>query len=111
MKRLFVLLFAASQFVAMFSFAQIAADKMPTALQKQPWKAKWIAVPNTAPKGYGVYHFRKSFDLPVKPTSFIVHVSGDNRYKLFVNGQWVSFGPARSDVEHWHFETVDLAPY
>lgn len=40
-----------------------------------------------------------------------VWVSGDNRYKLFVNDQIVSIGPARSDIKHWNYEEVDLAPH
>jgi hypothetical protein len=39
-----------------------------------------------------------------------VHVSGDNRYELFVNGTRVSWGPARGDLQHWRYETVDIAP-
>ncbi|MCU0347062.1 MAG: alpha-L-rhamnosidase N-terminal domain-containing protein [Saprospiraceae bacterium] len=73
------------------------------------WKARWIVCPGESPKQYGVYHFRKTFDLPLSPRSFIVHVSADNRYRLFVNGQPVSSGPARSDLGHWNFETVDIA--
>ena len=45
------------------------------------------------------------------PSRFIVHVSADNRYKLYVNGKLVSLGPARGDIYNWSFETVDLAPY
>ena len=45
-----------------------------------------------------------------KPESFIVHVSGDNRYVLIVNEKLISHGPARNDLNHWNFETVDLAP-
>jgi len=41
----------------------------------------------------------------------MVHVSGDNRYELFVNGNLVSQGPARGDLYHWRFETVDLAQH
>jgi len=58
-----------------------------------------------------VYHFRKNFSLNEKPASFIIHVSADNRYKLFVNGTLVSLGPARYDVYNWSFETVDIASY
>jgi hypothetical protein len=39
-----------------------------------------------------------------------VHVSADNRYRLYVNGAQVSSGPQRSDVMHWRYETIDLAP-
>ena len=80
-------------------------------LLSKPWEAHWIGVPNEPPHDYGVYQFRKTFTLASKPASFIVHVSADNRYKLFVNGKFVSLGPARGDIFHWNFETVDIAPY
>jgi alpha-L-rhamnosidase len=77
----------------------------------KPWDAYWIHVPNQPAHDYGVYQFRKTFTLSAKPASFIVHVSADNRYKLYVNGQLVSLGPARGDIFHWNFETVDLAAH
>src|SRR5690606_15658038 len=46
-----------------------------------------------------------------KPSKFVVHVSADNRYKLYVNEELVSLGPARADIYNWPFETVDIAPY
>ncbi|MGH9608282.1 MAG: alpha-L-rhamnosidase C-terminal domain-containing protein [Bryobacteraceae bacterium] len=73
------------------------------------WPAYWIAVPGSDPQAYGVYHFRKTFTLDDKPDKFVVLVSGDNRYQLFVNGSLVSWGPARSDLYHWKYEAVDIA--
>ena len=75
------------------------------------WHANWIAAPGDDGRNYGVYYFRKSLELTTKPGSFIVYVSADNRYKLFVNGTLVSLGPARNDIYHWNYATVDLAPY
>jgi hypothetical protein len=75
------------------------------------WPAQWIAAPGTPPFDYGVYHFRKSLDLPEAPGHFVVHVSADNRYRLFVNGQSVAAGPPQSDLRNWRFNTVDLGPY
>lgn len=68
---------------------------------------------------FTVFHARRSFELPAKPERFVVHVSADNRYRLYVNGEQVSYlnedqvssGPQRSDVAHWRYETVDLAPH
>lgn len=77
----------------------------------RPWNSQWIAAQNDPGTEYGIYYFRKSVDLAAKPASFIVHVSADNRYKLFVNGTLVSLGPARGDTYFWNYETVDLAPY
>jgi hypothetical protein len=75
------------------------------------WRASWIAVPGAPATEYGVYHFRRTFELAAKPERFVVHVSGDNRYQLFVNGRRVAWGPARGDLFHWRYETVDAAPY
>jgi len=77
----------------------------------QEWPAYWIAAPNDAGTEYGIYHFRKSVTLTARPASYIVRVSADNRYKLYVNGTLVSVGPARSDTYYWNYEKIDLAPY
>src|SRR5579885_89093 len=79
-------------------------------LLSKPWPAHWIAVPGAPRTDYGVYHFRRSFTLPAKPSTFLVHASADNRYQLFVNGVRVSCGPARGDLYHWRYETIDIAP-
>lgn len=74
------------------------------------WNAFWIEAAATTPQDYGVYHFRHTFDLSAKPEHLLVRVSADNRYQLFVNGELVSVGPARGDLNHWRYEVVDLAP-
>ena len=83
----------------------------PLDLKSESWNARWISVPGTGAQDYGVYYFRKDVDLAAVPADYIVHVTGDNRYKLYVNGDLVSLGPAKGDVFHWRYETVDLAPY
>jgi len=83
----------------------------PFAPGPRSWTAHWISAAQASSTEAGVYHFRRSLDLPAKPGSFAVHVSGDNRYQLFVNGRRVVWGPARGDPFHWRYETVDLGPY
>ena len=80
-------------------------------LLSRRWDAKWIVALGTDPFGSGVYHFRKSLDLRERPGRFVVHVTADNRYQLWVNGARVGWGPARGDLNHWRYETVDLAPH
>ncbi len=75
------------------------------------WSANWIAMHHDIGTEYGIYYFRKSITLDRKPASFKVHVSADNRYKLYVNEKLVSLGPARGDNYYWNYETVDIAPY
>ncbi len=97
-------------------FYGLLAQNAPTTsihpdLLTKPWPAKWLAHPTAPAKEYGVYHFRKTFDLSARPDSFFIHVSADNRYKLYVNGRQVSLGPVRGDLDHWFFETVNIAPF
>jgi alpha-L-rhamnosidase len=102
----FLLIFSSSIFVK-HSFSQSITAKA----ENKPWNSSWIAAPNDPGNEYGVYYFRKSIDLAARPTSFVIHISADNRYKLYINGTLVSLGPARGDTYYWNYETVDLAPY
>jgi len=103
MKKIALLVIVAACCIHLYA-QQIAGN-----ILHKKWDAYWITVPGATAHGYGVYHFRKTFQLSKKPGHFIVHVSADNRYKLYVNGTQVSFGPARADVYNWNFETVDIA--
>jgi hypothetical protein len=106
--------FFRAMFTAFALLSSITCKAQPaddhTVLSK-PWNAYWIAPPNDPGREYGVYYFRKTIGLAAKPPMFIVKVSADNRYKLYVNGTLVSLGPARGDTYYWNYETVDLAPY
>ncbi len=75
------------------------------------WTARWIAPAGASPFEFGVHHFRHRVSLPATPSRFVVHVSADNRYQLFVNGTRVAWGPARGDLSAWPYDTVDLAPW
>ena len=80
------------------------------ALLSARWPASWIRHAGAGGRGPGVFLFRRTFELPSAPAHFVVHVSADQRYELFVNGRRMATGPARGDLDHWRFETVDLAP-
>src|SRR5690606_16681105 len=101
------------------SFFLISYWYLPMAqIQEQPqpkwtqsiWDAEWIAYPKAGGKEYGVFLFRKAFEWNGTSRKFIINLSADNRYRLFVNGKQMLEGPARSDPNHWVFETVDIAP-
>ena len=72
------------------------------------WTAHWIACPDAPVRDAGVYHFRKRVTMERVPARFLVHVSGDSQFLLYVNQQRVGSGPARGDLAHWRFETYDL---
>ncbi len=99
------------QFVLQAAAAGIAVKAQAQSLLRDRWSAQWIAVPGAPATESGVYHFRRTVDLDARPERFVVHASGDNRYQLFVNGQRVAWGPARGDLFHWRYETVDVSGY
>jgi hypothetical protein len=80
-------------------------------LLTERWPASWITHPVAPKNEYGVYLFRKQIELSRRPEHFLVHVTADARYRLFVNGQSVCFGPQRGDPLVWRYETIDLAPW
>jgi len=94
-------------------FSQILVDKnkINPSILNDFWPAKWITCPDASIQDYAVFHFRKSFALDKVPEEFIVHISADNRYILYVNGKLVTYGPARGDLQHWRFEPVDINEY
>lgn len=77
----------------------------------EKWNSEWITHPEIDKTAYGLIHFRNTFELTEKPDRFIIHVSGDNRYRLYANGKEVCYGPQMGDIRHWRYETVDLAPF
>lgn len=106
------LFFTAIVFICSLFSLNPAVAQAPVEIDlNKTWNAHWINAKNETGRDYGVFYFRKSINLSAKPASFIVNVSADNRYKLYVNGTLVSLGPARGDTYYWNYEKVDLAPY
>jgi len=91
-------------------FAQPVTEINQDLLSK-PWTAKWISYPDNSNTDYGVYLFRKEISINSKPDKFIIHVSADNRYKLYINRVYVCNGPARSYLFKWNFESIDISSY
>lgn len=94
----------------LWTFLTIAllANGLPQIPQR--WNAYWIGCPDAPARDYNVVSYRKTFELDSMPEVFIIHVTADNRYRLYVNGEYVGFGPQQSDIRHWRYETYDIAP-
>ena len=78
---------------------------------KHTWKAQWITHPSESTLDYGVFHFRLGFKLNKKPKKLTVFVSADNRYRLYINGINVCYGPSIGDLTHYRYEAIDIAEY
>ena len=81
------------------------------------WRARWLVapVPSAALAAAGaelfanpfVMAFRLRVDLDA-PARLRIHVSGDERYKLLIDGRPAHDGPERSHAGAWRFASFDL---
>ena len=78
-------------------------------------EGRWITHPSApasdARRNPVALQFRREVMLARLPTSAWVRISADNRYILYVNGKRVAAGPARGDLAHWRYRSIDLAPF
>ncbi len=95
---------------AMLAAGTLAESQLPSDLKAQLWPAKWITSDDAPARDESVLYFRKHVELASPPPRYIVNVSADNRFVLYVNGQRVGAGPARTDLAHWHYEVFDVGP-
>ncbi len=70
-----------------------------------PWPARWIRPLQAKPPFVAAY--RLVFELAAE-TTVRLHVSADERYELFLDGELLGRGPERGCPERWYFETFDL---
>ncbi len=79
--------------------------------QPEPWRGHWVTHPGISQGEAVLLHYRRTIDLTEVPGAFIISITADNNYTLYVNERLVCFGPQLGDITHWRYETVDLAPY
>ncbi len=100
-----ILLFASNQ----RSYAQYPDHGTPQ--YPESWNCQWITHPTIDPAAHNLLHFRNTFQMEDVPESYIIHISADNRYRLYVNEKEVCYGPQMGDMRHWRYESLDLAPF
>lgn len=72
------------------------------------WNEHWSAEDKDSP---GVMLFRKELELEDEVEYAEVKISADTKYKLYVNGHFVEYGPARGDFQVWFYDTVRIDPF
>jgi len=70
------------------------------------WPFRWISHPD-APPAPLVTAYKREFSVAEK-ASVRIHVSADERYELFLDGERIGRGPERGAPHWWYFETYDL---
>ncbi len=71
------------------------------------WPAVWIDHPERPADQPSVTIFRHRWRMDQHAT-VCLHVSADNRYRLYFDGQPIGRGPERGSPDAWRFETYEL---
>ncbi len=67
---------------------------------------------SASPSHYQVRLFRRRFHVAAPAgATLAVHVSADSRYLLYCNGRLVGRGPAKGDVNHHFYESIELSAW
>jgi len=117
MKKYFLNFTTACLSIFLFNGTILKAQELPYTQnlswehERHSWIASWISPVNESLNDYGVFLFRNTFNLKTIPDSFTVYVSADNRYRLYINGEYVNAGPARGSFMYWRYETLDISSY
>lgn len=106
-----LIIFFAPLLIAQESNVKINYEGKEFTKLKHAWTAQWITHPYESTLDYGVFLFRKKFTLDKIYEKFIIYISADNVFKLFVNGEFILRGPARGDINNWRYETIDISKY
>lgn len=77
------------------------ANKMPWSGGN--WRARWISHPGQRVGVDGVAVFRRRFEWP--GGELRMHVSADQRFRLFLDGHDLGGGPDRGDAAYWHYHS------
>ena len=68
-----------------------------------------VKIPDSPIKNYHV-HIRKKFSIE-EFNQVILNISGDDYYKLYINGEFVAQGPAPSYHFQYNYNTIDVSQY
>ncbi len=72
------------------------------------WKAHWIWL-NKSPFSKNIRCLaRHTFEVPESITSGTLYISADSRYRLYLDGEWLGDGPARSFPHHQQYDRYDI---
>ncbi len=72
------------------------------------WQAQWIWMDGEASPRNLYVCARRDFELGEGGGDLRLHIAADSRYRLYVNGEWVGDGPARSFYWAQQFDTYDV---
>ncbi|WP_405412662.1 hypothetical protein [Maribacter sp. Asnod1-A12] len=107
MNRFFYLLFLLS----LSTQSQTELNYPEVVYGKENISASWVSHPDTKGGEDTAVLFRNTFNVADAKADFIINISADNHYFLYVNGEFITHGPQLSDIQHYKYETLNLKDY
>ncbi len=90
--------------------AQILYSISGDDLAPEEWKAKWIWYPGGAHNEKNQFMLaRKSFHLKEIPETARLLITATSHFKLYINGNFISRGPARCNPHHQSYDVLDIS--
>ncbi|MGC9341340.1 MAG: alpha-L-rhamnosidase N-terminal domain-containing protein [Bacteroidales bacterium] len=90
--------------------AKILYSTSGAELAPKEWKARWIWYPGGSHTEINQFMLaRKSFHLEEIPETALLYITSTSHYKLFINGNFISRGPARSNPHHQSYDVIDIS--
>lgn len=74
--------------------------------ERGEWPCSWIHAVERI-ESPSILYFRLRFSIN-QTSSFLVHMTADERYRFFLDGVEVAEGPERGDIRHWFFDTFEV---
>lgn len=78
-------------------------------LEFKPWQAQWIWLNDSIASD--VLLARKTFDVSSTPEATSLRITATSQYQLYINGEYVLIGPARSAPHHQSFDILDISRF
>ncbi len=72
-------------------------------------RAAWIWHPEALRNRRGSVLFTLAADITEEVLEFTAHISADNRYEFFIDGERIGMGPDRGDLFHWSFASYKMS--
>ncbi|TMM53408.1 hypothetical protein FEE95_20320 [Maribacter algarum] len=75
-------------------------------LEIEPWQAQWVWLNDSITSD--VLLARKTFNLSSIPETATLRITATSQYQLYINGEYVRRGPARSAPHHQSFDILNI---
>lgn len=71
----------------------------------------WIWVAESDPTKTELVEFYRTVQLKDNIQSMKIRISADSRYKLYINGKFIEFGPSKGNSKIWYYDEIDVKDY